>query len=181
MPEEIKETNEKKEIELVVDKKTEDKPKSKINPEVIEKLQKAIDEKITELDNKKYLIPGGDEIAKLIKQFIVKDAKWRFTECLGIIEINRAMHEFISDTTKKELMVTPLTLEALYYFMSKHEGEGLPSAEKFTSMLKSINQAKHRADEDKKEFEQMKFRMQSLQHGVDPDNPAESLKDEHNG
>lgn len=188
----------KQKVDFVVDKVEENteavvetKKEGGINPDVIKKLKEAIDDKrkelddkVEELENKKYLIPGGKDVAKLIKQYVVKEAKWRFTESLGVIEINRAMHEFIQDESKKELMITPLALEALYYFMSKHDGVGLPAAEKFTSLLKAINQAKHRADEDKKEFdkdkkeiEEMQFKLQSLEHGVDPDNPMETLKD----
>lgn len=172
---------EERQIKMVVEKNDagiESKPASKINPEIIEKLKETIDEKTEELENKKYLIPGGKEVAKSIKQFIVKQAKWKFTESLGIVEINRQMHEFINDPASKELMVPPLVLEAFYYFLSKHEGIGLPEADAFVSLLKAINQAKSRADNDKKELEEMRFRLQSLEHGVDPDNPEEQFKDQ---
>lgn len=174
---------ETKEVELVVEN-TEEKSeqqaekKSKINPEIIEKIKEEITAKEDELENKKYLIHGGKDIAKAIKQFVVKSAKWKFTECLGIVEINKQMHEFINDPEAKELMVQPLVLEAFYYFLAKHEGIGHPEAEKFITLLKSINQAKSRADQDKKELEEMRFRLQSLEHGVDPDNPQEAFQED---
>ncbi len=173
---------ETKEVELVVentDEKSEKQAetKSKINPEIIKKLKEEIAAKEDELENKKYLIPGGKDIAKAIKQFVVKNAKWKFTECLGIVEINKQMHEFINDPEAKELMVQPLVLEAFYYFLAKHEGIGHPEAEKFITLLKSINQAKSRADQDKKEIEEMRFRLQSLEHGVDPDNPEKEFQE----
>lgn len=172
-------SEEKEKVEAIVEKTEMFKDeKKKIDPKIIEELQKKIEEKANELENKKYLIPGGVDIAKIIKSFVVKEAKWKFTECLGVVEINRSMHEFINDPAKKELMVNPLTLEALYYFMARHDGVGLPEAEKFVSLLKAINQAKHRADEDKKEFEEMQFRLQSLQHGIDPDKPMETFEED---
>lgn len=151
--------------------------KSKINPEVIEKLKVSIKEKEEELETKKYLIPGGDPVAKKFKQFIVKNAKWRFTECIGVVEVNRILHEFINDPAKEELMLPPVALEALYYFMAKHEGVGLPDAEDFTALIKSINSAKARSEQDKKELEEMRFRLQSLEHGVDPEAPEETFKE----
>ncbi|MCK9575376.1 MAG: hypothetical protein WC979_00870 [Candidatus Pacearchaeota archaeon] len=165
------------EVEIVVDK-VETTKTSGINPEVIEKLKIEIEEKKDELENKKYLIPGGDAIAKKIKQFIVKEAKWRFTECIGVLEVNRILHDFITDPARAELMITPVALEALYYFMSKHEGKGLPEAEAMTELIKAINQAKSRAEQDKREFEEMTFRLQSLEHGVDPEAPMNTFKED---
>lgn len=159
---------EKESVNVIVEKngKTDD---NKINHEIIEKLKETIKEKEKELETKKYLIPGGKEVAENIKIFITESAKWKFTESIGIIEVNKVLTEFINDLKKKELMIPPVVLEATYYFLSKHDGTGLEEAEKFTKLLKAINQAKSRADNDKKEFEEMTFRLQSLEHGVDPD------------
>lgn len=166
-------------VELKVEKNESTEESKKINPEVIEKLKEAIEKKEVELEGKKYLIPGGKEVATLIKNFICEDAKWKFTEALGIIEVNKIIQEFLT-SGKKDFMIPPVALEATYYFLSKHEGKGLAEAETCTSLLKAINQAKARADEDKKEYEEMQFRLQSLEHGIDPDAPQEELVNETN-
>lgn len=170
-----KKSNKEETATVTVEKTSEETKGSKINPEVIAKLKQAIEDKTEELENKKYLIPGGDDVAKKIQAFIVDNAKWKFTESIGVIEVNRIIKDFLADAKKKEFMIPTVALEATYYFLAKHEGVGLEEAETFTELLKAINQAKSRADQDKKDFEEMQFRLQSLEHGVDPDAPEETL------
>jgi hypothetical protein len=58
----------------------------------------------------------------------------------------------------------------------RHEGTGLVEAKEFTDLIKAINSAKGRSEQDRKEFEEMTFRLQSLEHGVDPDSPEDTFK-----
>jgi hypothetical protein len=168
-----------KEATLTVEKNeqvAEETKNPRINPEVIEKLKGEIKAKEEELETKKYLIPGGKQVAKNFKQFIAKNAKWRFTEAIGVVEVNRILIEFIENPAETELMIPAVALEAMYYFMARHEGTGLVEAKEFTDLIKAINSAKGRSEQDRKEFEEMTFRLQSLEHGVDPDSPEDTFK-----
>lgn len=164
-------------VEKTTDKKTKEAENKKAQTEkLINDLLKELNELQDELDNKKYLVDGGKKIADEIKLFITKKAKWKFTEALGIIEVIKALDKFINDHKSKDFMIGPLELEAIYYFLSKHEDVGLDTAEPFVKLLKAINLAKSRKDADNKKFEELQFRISSLQHGVDP----EDVKEQNN-
>lgn len=139
-----------------------------VNEKLITELTLELEKMQQILDSKKYIVEGKKEIANDLLQFIKDNAKWRFTEALGIIEVAKMLTAFIEDNKQKELMLGPLEVEALYYFMSKHEGVGINEAQHFVKMLKAINPAKGHKEQDSKRYEDLSFRLNSVKHGVDP-------------
>lgn len=162
------ENSEKKKVENSEEKKEK-------NEKLIKELTKERDKFQDELDSKEYLIDGGESMAKELLKFVRQDAKWKFTEALGIIEIVKTL-EKITSGNKKEFMIGPLELEAIYYFLSKHEGTGYQSAKRCVDFLKAINPAKSRKDSDGKKFEELNFKITSLEHGVDPEEAEKEMQ-----
>jgi hypothetical protein len=170
--EEIQEAN------VVIEKSTmsdEELAKKQQTEDLLAKLQGELDKLQEELDLKKYIVDGGKTIAQTFLDFIKNEAKWKFTESLGIIQVSKYLEEFLSNSKQKELMLGPLEVEAIYYFLSRSEGVGIESATKCLSMLKAINPAKAHKEEDSKKFEEINFRINSLQHGIDPEEIKERL------
>lgn len=170
----------KKEANLKIEnseekKEQKSKEKKEQNEKTLEKLKKERDDLQEELDNKEYFIEGGQTMAKDLLKFIRQDAKWKFTEALGIVEVAKTLEKFISED-KKQFMIGPLELEAIYYFLSKHEGVGYQSAKKCVEFLRAINPAKSRKDNDSKKFEELSFKITSLEHGVDPEEAKKELQ-----
>lgn len=158
---------------VVVEKTTENK--KQVNEKLLADLRIKETEFQKELDTKKYLIEGGKESAKKLYQFITEDATWKFTEALGIIEVEKVLIKFIQ-SADKELMLGPLEIEAIYWFLSKIEGVGFKEASRYYELLKLVNPAKARMDEARKEYETLQFKIASLEHGIDSDTIEEELK-----
>lgn len=147
---------------------------------LIKELEKEFESIQQELETKKYLIDGGNDMAIKFRHFMANDSKWKFTEALGVVEVIKFLDTFIKDTKHKDLMIGPLELEALYYFMSKTESVGLDAAQNFYILIKAINPAKSRRDADMRKYEEIKFRIDSLKHGVDPAEVENILKNPEN-
>jgi predicted RND superfamily exporter protein len=137
-------------------------------------LTKKLDDFEKELDKKEYLIEGGKKIAETIKEFIENNAKWKFTEAIGVLEIIKKIDIFLSGK-EKEFMCGPLELEAIYYFLSKHEGVGVKGAQDFYDLLKTINQPKGRKDSDAKKYEMLRTEIEYVK------NQLEIQKQKENG
>jgi len=162
----------KEEVKLSVEKQ---ETKIKLNDDAINAINNEINEFKKELDTKKYLISKDNEFGVALKQFISNEASWKFTESLGIIELSNIINNFISGKTK-ELAFDALALQACHYFLGKKEGIGLESAVAFKNLLKPVSEGIHRMNADKQKFEELEFRLTSLQQGVDPEKPEESFK-----
>jgi hypothetical protein len=169
--------NETTKAEVVIEKATEITEQPVINEKLIEELSAELDNLQTELDNKKYIVEGGRDMAAALLMYVKDEVKWKFTEALGVIEVAKILEAFIKQTKQKELMLGPLEIEAIYYFFSKHESAGLAQANKFYGLLKAINPAKARKEADMKKFEEINFRLNSVRHGVDPEDVRKRLDD----
>lgn len=172
---------EQPQAELVVEKTTQEiADKKAAQTKLIAELNEQLAKVEEELEGKKYLIEGGKDMGLALHAFIMHEAKWKFTEALGVIEVVKTLESFNASKKEKDLMVGPLEIEALYYFMSKHEGVGLASAKSFIEMLRAVNPAKSRKEEDTKKYEQIVFRIQSLEHGIDPEEIKNGLEESEN-
>ena len=123
-----------------------------------------------DLETRKYLIEGQEHIASLLLDFIDNKAEWKFSEALGIVETSKQISEILEAIRKgktKEVMVSHLALEALYYFMSKSAGSGLDSAKQFVFLLKPISDALGRAKQDKDKKDQMYKDIASVESAID--------------
>jgi hypothetical protein len=140
-----------------------------------QQLAKALEEKLNkfrqELETKTYLVEGGLLTAKALNDFITGAAKWNFSESMGVIEVSRQLETCIKDLEtgkRKELMLSHLSLEAIYYFLSKETGTGLQQAlTYFNQILKPILDALSRAKQDKDKKDQMEKDLATVLHAID--------------
>ena len=150
----------------------------KVDEEKIKKLEAAIKAKAEELDKKKYLIVGKETIANTIKDFIQKHASFKSTECLGIIELNKIVNEYLTGKPGVEFMIDGNVLAALNYFANTTQMTTLENAEMLFSILQSMNQALESAKEDKDQYNELQELLRCAYQGIDTDDDKEEAKDE---
>jgi hypothetical protein len=134
-------------------------------------LENKLNKKRGELMEKKYVISGGLDTARALHNFLKNEAQWKFNEALGIIEGCRVLNEEIfkltSATSDHELELGPVTIEALYYFLTKEEGKGLEKAESFiNNLLRPINEALTAYKTEWTEVNQMERDLGTLQDAI---------------
>lgn len=134
-------------------------------------LEKRLNDFRAELETKTYLVEGQIVTAKALHKFITEDAKWNFSESMGIIETRRQLDTIIKDLEtgkRKEIMLSTLALEAIYYFLSKETGVGLESAiYYFNTILKPVTDALSRAKQDKEKKDQLERDLGQVQNAID--------------
>jgi hypothetical protein len=151
----------------VVSEKNE---KHNMRVKAAEFLEKKLASKRNEVSKKTYPVKGGLATAKALHDFIQKDAQWKFTESLGIIEAKRVLEEQVHSINGKmtsELALGALTIEALYYFMTKEEGKGYLKASAFVNnLLRPVSEALNASKADREEINQMERDLGTLQDAV---------------
>lgn len=134
-------------------------------------LEKKLENFRSELETKTYLIEGQASTAEFLLKFVKNSAKWSFSESMGVIEIARQLEAAIKDLKsgkRKELMLTTVGLEAIYYFLSKETGVGLDTAAiLFNQAIKPVSEALSRAKMDRDKKDQMEKDLGSVQSAID--------------
>ena len=134
-------------------------------------LEKNLTDFRAELEDKQYLVEGQLTTAEALHDFITRSAKWTFSESMGIIEASKQLETCVKDLKsgkRKELMLHNLTIEAVYYFVSKETGTGLTAAVGyFNTILKPILDALSRAKMDKDKKDQMEKDLATVQSAID--------------
>ena len=135
-------------------------------------LENKLNAKRDEVSSKGYPVSGGITTAKALHNYIKNDAQWKFTESLGIIESARVLDEQIAKMSGKtpestELQLNAVTIEALYYFMTKEEGKGLGKAVSYVNnILRPISEALSVSKSDREEINQMERDLGTLQDAI---------------
>ena len=136
-----------------------------------ELLKKNIEDMQSLMDKKVYLVEGGAETGNALLTFIQTKAEWKFSESMGIIESERQIKEALDQISKgktKELMLKNLTLEAIYYFMTKVTGMGIAEAKVYyTNMLKPVSEGLSRVKADKDKLDQLVRDLGTIEHAID--------------
>lgn len=154
----------------VVSTTNEKQEKRKI---LAEFLENKLNAKREEVAAKRYPVSGGLLTAKALYQFVKNDAQWKFTESLGILESARVLDEQVSLLSGKEpkateLTLTAITIEAIYYFLTKEEGRGMNSktATYVNNLLRPIIEALSASKNDREEINQMERDLGTLQDAI---------------
>ncbi len=139
--------------------------------ELAEKLEKKLVKFKDELESKSYLVEGKLKTAKKLKDYIDTEATWSFSESMGIIESSKQLQKAIEDLEKgrhNELMLSNLSLEAIFYFLSKKSGTGLNEAvDFFNHLVRPVSDALNRAKIDKDTRDQMERDLATVQNAID--------------
>jgi hypothetical protein len=146
--------------------------KHEMRVKAAEFLEKKLSTKRDDVSKKRYPVSGGLTTAKALNQFIKNDAQWKFTESLGILESSRVLDEQVSilvgkQPEKTQLSLTAITIEAIYYFLTKEEGKGLSKAVSYVNnLLRPISEALNVSKADREEINQMERDFGTLQDAV---------------
>lgn len=122
---------------------------------------------------KKYLVDLKKQDIELLSKFICNDAPWKFTESLGIKEVNKELQEAIKSG---KMFSTAVAIEATYYYLSKVEGKGTSTnttafahIEDYLRIIKSITNALERTKVDTEKVRQAEFVVAARREGIDTD------------
>ena len=161
-----------KETTLEVVKKTDEKQERR--KYLAGELEKKLIATREEVATKEYPISGGIIAAQALHNFIKNDAQWKFTESLGIMEASRVLSDQITKLKEAQkngenvqLTLSAVTIEAIYYFMTKEEGKGLGKATLFVNhLLRPISEALNTSKEDRENINQMERDLGTIQDAV---------------
>jgi hypothetical protein len=142
----------------------------------------AAEKELTDLENemaaKKYLVDISKDDVKMLDNFIKEDAPWKFTESLGIVEVEKSLKEAVKDG---KIFTTSLAIEAIYYYMSKVEGKGktpnatsFKKAEDYIRILKGITSAMEKVKVDNEKVKNAQFVVAARREGIEPDSSIET-------
>jgi hypothetical protein len=141
----------------------------KIDPKILEQKRSELMQKKKEFDEKLFAITDNIDVAKNLHQFIINDAKWSYSECLGVIKADEILQEQIKnmENGQKNLFLGITVLEAIHYFMKKETGTGFTSAQHYIKMLEPIGGGLQRAQKEYEKLQELEFNLASLEQGID--------------
>ena len=166
-------------LDLTLDLTTE-QPVSSLNDfqiNAVEASEKDLEVLRVELSTKKYLIDLKKEDIALLVKFNEKDAAWKFTECLGIVEVEKQL----KDATKESKLYTgAIVIEAMYYYLSKVTGKGkgtdteaFKDVTDFIRVLKAITNGVERIKADNEKLRNQEFIVAARREGINTDSEAQ--------
>lgn len=155
---------------------TENSLKTELNDfqkAALEAAEKELESLKKEVESRKYLIDLDKGDIEVLSNFIEKDAPWKFTESLGILEVEKEMKKSLKEG---KLFTGALAIEAIYYYLSKVEGKGnTPNAESFGSastyirIVKAITTGVEKVKVDNEKVRNAEFIVAARREGIEPD------------
>ena len=151
----------------------EESPLTTFQQQALEVAEKELDSLRKEMENKKYLIDFSKSDLQTLNNFILENAPWKFTESLGIIEVEKELKKAIKDG---KLFTNAVAIEAIYYYMSKVEGNGkttnasaFKNIEEYLQILKAITNGIERIKADNEALRQAEFVTAARREGIEPE------------
>jgi hypothetical protein len=146
--------------------------------EALEKAENELNDLRNELETKKYLIDLKKEDINLLNSFNTNDAPWKFTECLGVVELEKELNASVKSG---KLYISAMPIEAIYYYLSKVEGKGnttntttFTDVKDYIRVLKAVTNGIERVKADTERLRQAEFVVASRREGIDPEVTSES-------
>ena len=154
---------------------------SQFQQEALEDAEKDLEKLKTELEKKKYLVDLDKRHIGIVSKFILEDAPWKFTEVLGIIEIEKHLK---TATKEGKLYIDALAIEAIYYYLSKVEGKGyktdaaaFPTIVEYKTILKAITTTMERVKIDNEKIRDAEFVVAARKEGIEPDSSIDTTSE----
>ena len=137
--------------------------------ELIKALQQEIEERNKEISTKFYVVEGGAATGKSLLEFMSKEAKWKFTEAIGVVECIRELNDAVKKAESgKELFLQVLPIEAIWFFINKVEDVGVEKASHYVNhLLKPVAEAMGRIKVDRDKVNELMHRQGALEVGAD--------------
>jgi hypothetical protein len=147
-----------------------------VQMKLYQEAQDELDKFNKEITTKKYLVDLNKEEIKMLREFIEKDAKWKFMESLGIGEVSKELASSVDKTGKA--FIPANAIEAIYYYLSKVEGVGkkvdsaaIKDVETYLKFLKSLNVAKNAISIDTEKQKELEYVLVCRAEGLSPEDP----------
>jgi hypothetical protein len=144
-----------------------------VQAQALEQAQKDLENFRSELETKKYLADVTGETIKSLLQYVTDEAPWKFTESLGIKEVQK---ELETCAKNGKLFMNAISYEALYFYLSKIEGKGqktnseaITSLDTYLTVLKSLNVIRNVIAQENEKLKEMEFIVASRSEGLDPE------------
>lgn len=139
----------------------------------LETAEKELETLKKEVESKKYLVDLNKEDLARLNSFICNDAPWKFTEALGILEVEKEMGKA---TKEGKLFTKALAIEAIYYYLSKVEGSGdstktssFINVADYIKVVKAITSSVERIKQDNERVRNAEFVVAARREGIEPD------------
>jgi hypothetical protein len=133
---------------------------------------------VKELSEKRYLIDFTKDEVAMLDSFIKNDAPWKFTEALGIIEVEKEMKTAMK---QGKLFTTSLAIEAIYFYLSKVDGKGkntsastFKKVEDYIKILKGITAGMEKVKADNERVKNAEFILAARKEGIEPDSSIQT-------
>lgn len=152
---------------------------NEIEQAAVDAAKKEVERLRKKSETEKYLIDISENDANVLETFIVTDAEWKYTEALGIQQVALDIEK--SRKEKKKVFLSATAVEAIFYFLSKVEGNGsvvkgncnsLKDIGTFIRILKSVSVAIEKIRKDNDALKEAEFQLASREQGITPE-PAE--------
>jgi hypothetical protein len=143
-----------------------------VQREALENSQKELEAYRADLETKKYLAEVKADGVKALLEFMKTEAPWRFTESLGIKEVQKELETCVKNG---KLFMNAISFEALYFYLSKMEGKGetvtsraIPTLDMYLDLLKSINVIRNIISAENEKLKELEFVVASRAEGLEP-------------
>lgn len=148
-----------------------------LNPEQVEKFneaQKEYSDKINEIRSKEYLIVGGLEVANKIREWLIKESKWRYSECIAVFKVLKEIDDSIANIqggkTGGKFYLKEGPLMALNMLYQNAEGVGWHSAVKFKDIVMPVMDTINTSlKTDAEILKRLEFKVEAYRHGIETD------------
>lgn len=148
-------------------------PLTEFQHKALEEAEAELEKLKKEIESRKYLVDVDKNDIKKLEAFILNDAPWKFTESLGIVEVEKEMKKAVKEG---KLFTTNVAIEAIYYYLSKVEGKGrntdataFDSVDDYLRILKGVTSAIERMKADNERVRQAEFVVAARREGIEPD------------
>jgi hypothetical protein len=143
----------------------------------LEKAEQELEAIKNELASKKYLIDIKKEDIVRLQNFNTNDAPWKFTESLGVIEVEKDLQKAAKDGN---LYIGAIAIEAIYYYLSKVEGKGkttnataFENVDDYIRVLKAVTGGMEKVKADNDKLRHAEFVAAARKEGIDTDSEAQ--------
>ena len=160
-------------ITPVVDQNEVVSPLNEFQKTALESAEKELEAIKNNLASKKYLIDIKKEDIVKLQKFNDNDAPWKFTESLGVVEVEKDLKKAAKDGN---LYIGAVAIEAIYYYLSKVEGKGkttntvaFENVEDYIRVLKAITSGMEKVKMDNDKLRNAEFIVASRREGIDTD------------
>jgi hypothetical protein len=138
-----------------------------VDQELVESLQKEIEEKRKENREKLYAISMSESLLSRYENFMTEEAEWNSTEALGVIEVNKQIRRLKSEKIKDNVIyMGALPVEATHYFLNKVKGKGLTEANNFIELYRCFDQALKDVKGDNQILQDLEKKLAAAMQGI---------------